>query len=139
MPDLSRIPRTIRGTAFQIIRDQTFVPRSPLVKSNDGSLQLCLAAALVVAAVEEERRGTVIDRFEAEGRDAVVEAFGELGWGKQLGLTALTTNDAFNETERKAAVLRLLADWTDHLVNDSQVAQASGHTRRCNQTTERWD
>jgi hypothetical protein len=114
VPDLSRIPRTIRGTAFQIISDQTFVPRSPLVKSNDGSLQLCLAAALVVAAVEEERRGAVIDRFDAEGRDAVVESFGELGWGKQLGLVALTTNDAFNETERKAAVLRLLADSTDH-------------------------
>jgi hypothetical protein len=110
MPDLSRISRSIRSTAFQIISDQASVPRSPLVRSNDGSVQLCLAAALVVAAVEEQEwRDAIIDRFEAEGRDAVVEAFGELGWGKQLGLSALTTNDAFDETERKTAVLRLLA------------------------------
>lgn len=93
-----------------MIRDQAFVPRSPLVRAHDGSVQLCLAAALVVAAVEERnQRRAIIDRLDAQGRDAVVEAFGELGWGKQLGLSALTTNDAFDETERKDAVLKLLA------------------------------
>jgi hypothetical protein len=107
---LNIVPQAVRSAAATLIQKQVGVPVSPLRRSEDGCVELCAAAALVLATAKSPtERDILISRFEADGPQAVIDAFGELGWSKELGSRVLLTNDAFDEDVRKRGVLALLS------------------------------
>ncbi|WP_298956015.1 hypothetical protein [uncultured Methylobacterium sp.] len=104
------VPSATRKNAVMIIEAQEDVPVSPLKYTQDGTLQLCAAAALVVAgAKSEEEKQFIISRLEANGPSAIEEMFEEKGWGRQLGRRVLMENDSLQPSERKEGVVRLLS------------------------------
>lgn len=108
---LTMVPKAVRSTAATMILQQAAVPVSPLRRGEDGVLELCAAAALVVATAKSgPDRDVLISRFEAEGRQGVINAFCELGWSEDLASRVLLTNDAFEESARKRGVLAMLSD-----------------------------
>lgn len=104
---MNAIPGSVRQAAAALIRAQRSVPQSPLRRREDGSVELCAAAALVVAHQDQTKRDALIARFENEGRSAVIDAYSELNWPKELGIKLLQTNDALDEDRRRNEVLAL--------------------------------
>ncbi|WP_008545200.1 hypothetical protein [Bradyrhizobium sp. CCGE-LA001] len=105
---IESVPKAAREAAAALIRQQDRVPQSPLRRLKDGRVELCAAAALIIAnTVGNENREALITRFAEEGREAVIESFARLQWPKELGSRLLQTNDAFDEEDRKTQVLAL--------------------------------
>jgi hypothetical protein len=107
--NMNAIASSVRMAAANLIRRQDNVPKSPLRRLEDGRIEFCAAAALVVAATSSQnQRDELIAHFDKLGREGVIEAFANLGWSKELGTRLLQTNDAFDEENRKLGVLGVL-------------------------------
>tara|TARA_R110002111_G_scaffold185031_3_gene250968 strand:- start:97659 stop:98066 length:408 start_codon:yes stop_codon:yes gene_type:complete len=113
MPCLTSLDPNVIYTAKCQLERQPDIPKSPAIFHEDGTKELCLAAALAQAGLatqEPDSSESFVTQLQRDSRSVfqIDLAFERMGWGADLSRKVRELNDSFPDSTRKQSVLELL-------------------------------
>ena|SRR5688572_14800778 len=106
------IGKDVIEAAIDRLRQQPIVPKSPGLRTADGRLCLCAAAALARAGLEMSNRPSRLEDFDQQillDGNYLNEVFRALDWSVEFCDRVRADNDQTAETDRRARMVHLLS------------------------------
>jgi hypothetical protein len=107
--------KEVTTLAKKILSAQSYVPKSPAARDENGKPVLCLAAAVVVAGLlvlgfETRANKLTEELIRTQSKSVLEQSYIQIGWKVEVCKDQFAMNDSFSDSTRKDDVLNYLDD-----------------------------